>query len=181
MANFRKKNKLFLAIFIVFLVWYGCFFFGVLPIVVFDDIDKNDSPTECSSNSPQIDSTVNILENIKFNKVVLLLDLGDYDDCVHLPKDIPHRKVLVCTDTIFLNTLKRSSWHFMGGDVCTVQSKILFFDDNHLVNAYHILLSANQVSIQSCETGLIEAVQKDKLLSVFSGFKPYYGLVLQVK
>lgn len=169
------------AIIIVFLIGCACFFTGIFPIVAFDNIDEKDIPTEYSNESLQKDSTINFLENIEFNKVILLMDFGDYDEYCRLPQAIPHRKVLVCTDAELLNTLKQSSWHFWGGDICTVSSKILFCNDNHLVQAYHILLSENQVCIQSCKTGLIEAVNKDIIQSVFSGFKPHHGLFLYIE
>lgn len=181
MVNYSKKNKVVTAIIIVSLIGCACFFTGIFPIVVYDNIDSKDIPTEYSNEPSQINTTVNVLESIEFNKVILLIDFGDYDEYVSLPQTIPHKKVLVCTDAKLLNTLKRSSWYYTGGDICTLSSKILFFNGNHLVRAYHILLSERHICIQSGETGLIETVNKDKLQSVFSRFKPYYGLFLYIE
>lgn len=182
MVHYKKIFALVTTIiaFVAFII--GCFWCinGFSPIFVFADEDRdfygNDFIAYPNDDTHQDSIIVKPFEKVNFDKVVLLLDFGDYDDYVKLPQNIPHKKVLYCSDADVLKSLKRSVWYSEGGDMCTISSRLLFYYNNRLIKSYNILLEQKQVGIQSFETGWIESVQKDGLIEIFSKFKPYKGL-----
>ena len=124
-----------------------------------------------------MDSVIKPFEKITFNKMVLLLDFDDYDDCCGFPEYIPRRKVLWKSDTVMIKSLKSSTWHTCGEDICTISSKLLLFNNNHLVKTYEILLGSNMVGIQSQETGWVKAIDTEEIISIFSNFSSYSHLL----
>lgn len=184
MVSYNKRHVVFAVSIIVTmltLVHLG-FVVGIFPIVILEDVktEHNSSYRIYPTEYPYQDSIIKPMENINFDKVVLLLDFEDYDKNVRLPKVIPRRKVLWSSDTNVIYTLKQSLWNYHGSDMCSVLSKILFFRDNRLIKSYYIVLETNQIGIQSRETGWVESTQRDELLSVFASFSPYHGILFDV-
>lgn len=184
MVRYNKRHVVFAVALIVTMLTIGHlgFVVGIFPIVILEDSDteQNSSYSIYPTEYLYQDTIIKPMENINFDKVVLLLDFEDYDKNVRLPKAIPHRKVLWSSDTNVITTLKQSLWYYHGSDMCTVLSKILFFRDNRLIKSYYIVLEINQIGIQSSETGWIESTQRDELLSVFASFSPYHGILFDV-
>lgn len=175
-----NKRLLFSVIISVVIILSGVylgFMVGVFPII------KISGENVCVNNHILLDcavtdSIIKPFENIEFNKMVLVLDFDDYDNRCIFPESIPCRKVLWSSDTCMVNSFKHTKWHTEGGDICTVESKLLLLNDNHLVKSYEILLESDRVGIQSQETGWIEAVENEEILSLFAKLSICHKLLL---
>ena len=169
-------SVLFSVVSILSCVYLG-FMIGVFPII------KTSGENVCANNSISLDcavtdSIIKPFENIEFNKMILVPDFDDYDNRCMFPESIPRGKVLWSSDTCMVNSFKHTKWHTEGGDICTVESKLLLLNDNHLVKSYEILLESNRVGIQSQETGWIEAVENEEMLSLFAKLSICHKLLL---
>lgn len=176
-CNKRLLFSVFFSVVIILFCVYLGFMVGVFPII------KISGENVCVNNSISLDcavtdSIIKPFENIEFNKMVLVLDFDDYDNRCIFPESIPCGKVLWSSDTCMVNSFKYTKWHTKGGDICTVESKLLLLNDNHLVKSYEILLESNRVGIQSQETGWIEAVENEEILSLFAKLSICHKLLL---
>ena len=119
------------------------------------------------------DSTINPLKNIdmKNGKAILILSADDWSN---LPKGMPARRVLVCTDAEMLQQLKDIfSFEISGGDMATVESELWVYSHDTLVLMTNIDISPNHVSIQNEQTGWAKSIEYEQLCILFTQFKPY--------
>ena len=130
------------------------------PHIVFPSIQTNDS-------------TINPLKNIdmKNGKAILILSADDWSN---LPKGMPARRVLVCTDAEMLQQLKDIfSFEISGGDMATVENELWVYSHDTLVLMTNIDISQNHVSIQNEQTGWAKSIEYEQLCTLFTQFKPY--------
>lgn len=154
---------------VMFLMWTSI---GGFPIIIkqHNSIKGQDEITNKNMISP--------LENNNFNrghwKVVLVMNI---EDISHLPYGIPKRRVLCCNNQQLLNELKKYfTFNISGGDMSTVDNKLLVYCDDTLVFETGVVLEQNhtlQVGIQNERVGWAEAVYPEELKNIFVQFKPY--------
>ena len=119
------------------------------------------------------DSSINPLKNIDMKNGKAILTLST-DDWSNLPKGMPARRVLVCTDAEMLQQLKDIfSLEISGGDMATVESELWVYSHDTLVLMINIDINPNHVSIQNEQTGLAKFIENEQLCTLFTQFKPY--------
>ena len=95
------------------------------------------------------------------------------DDLKQLPHDIPHHKILYSNNDNLIKQLLNASFFNTGGDLTTVCSKIVICQDRKKIFEAQILLSNENIGLQSSEIGWIEAVNTKTLIKIISRFDIY--------
>jgi hypothetical protein len=130
----------------------------------------------------QADETViNPLKDVDMNdaKAFLILSLDDWSE---LPEGMPARRVLVCTDEEVLQQLKDNfSFEISGGDMSTAESELWVYSHDTLKLMTNIVIEQNRIGIQNELTGWAEAVNQKQLCRLFTQFKPYRWLRLDLR
>ena len=130
----------------------------------------------------QADETViNPLKDVDMNeaKAFLILSLDDWSE---LPEGMPARRVLVCKDAEVLQQLKDVfSFEISGGDMCTAESELWVYSHDTLKLMTNIVIEQNCIGIQNELTGWAEAVNQEQLCRLFTQFKPYRWLRLDLR
>lgn len=130
-------------------------------------------------NNQRFNPLENVVLNSGKNKILLLFT---FDDINELPKGISKRKVLVCYDNEILKQLKDNfNFEISGGDMATVTSEIIVFKDDKVVLKTNFILEKNSIGIQSQKTGWAKATNTKELYKLFSQFKPYRKILLNLK
>lgn len=130
----------------------------------------------------QADETVvNPLKDVDMNDAKVFLILAS-DDWSERPEGMPARHVLVCTDAEVLQQLKDNfSFEISGGDMATVESELWVYSHDTLKLMTNIVIEQNRIGIQNELTGWAEAVNQKQLCRLFTQFKPYRWLRLDLR
>ena len=127
------------------------------------------------------DTIINPLKDVDMNdaKAFLILSLDDWSE---LPEGMPVRRVLVCKDAEVLQQLKDVfSFEISGGDMCTAESELWVYSHDTLKLMTNIVIEQNRIGIQNELTGWAEAVNQKQLCRLFTQFKPYRWLRLDLR
>lgn len=176
MASYNKIVAFVMVIALLIIV-VVCFVIGGFPISINYNTNRANEKTIATNTITSQNSPVALLETTNFDKALLIID---YNDIILLPKSIPHRRVLWSSDSVIVRGIKHSSWTKTEGDMCTTDSKILFFYNNQLIKEYGIVLEPNVVGLQSEEFGWIESIKSDSLIFLLSKFKPLRNVWLNI-
>lgn len=95
------------------------------------------------------------------------------DDLKQLLHDIPHHKILYSNNGNLIKQLLKVTFLNTGGDMTTVCSKIVICKGGNKIFESQILLSNENVGLQSNETGWIEAINPPDLIKIISRFDIY--------
>jgi hypothetical protein len=124
--------------------------------------------------------TVNVFEKLDFDKgkwcAYLVLSRSDFPD---LNKLIPRRNCFKLEDINLMKQMKKE-WRFIytGGDLATVESFIIFYNDGKAVFESGIVLDQDLEGLQSSSFGWSEPVSKNLLTKYCMKFKNVYWPVL---
>ena len=115
---------------------------------------------------------------MEYNKIVLIMDWNDWNN---LPKKIAKRRVLICTDNKILEQLKNYFiFEQTEGDMATVTSTIIIFNDKEIVFKSHISIDKHSIGIQGEKTGYSKSLYTKELYELFMQFKPYRKIILNI-
>ena len=112
---------------------------------------------------------LNLNQSSQLSVFIILTD----NDLKQLPHDIPHHKILYSNNDNLIKQLLNASFFNTDGDLTTVSSKIVICQSRKKIFEAQILLSNENIGLQSSEIGWIEAVNTKTLIKIISRFDIY--------
>ena len=166
-------NKLKLTIILIIVLLLLFFSIGGFPLII-----EHDKKQIINTNNTKIFNPLTIEKDLEYDKIVLLID---WDDWNNLPKNLAKRRVLICTNNNILEQFKKYFiFEQKKGDMATVTSKIIIFNEKQIVLESNIILDKHYIGIQGEKTGYAQSIHTKELYELFVQFKPYRKFILDI-
>lgn len=121
------------------------------------------------------------LFNTKANSKLSVYIIWDSYDVKNLPKEIPHHKILYTKNNYLIKRLLQVSFLYTGGDMSTLNSRLIIIQDGYKLYESQIILSKEDIGLQNNITRWIVPEKKNDLISIISKFNKYKYPFLIIK
>jgi len=163
-------KKMYLTIILIVVLLLLFFSIGGFPLII--EHDKKQIINTKTYNS------LRDIKDLEYNKIVLIIDLNDWNN---LPKKLAKRRVLICTDNNILEQFKNYFvFEQTVGDMATVTSKIVIFNNKEIVFKSNIIIDEHTIGIQGEKTGNARLLYTKEMYELFVQFKPCRKFILNI-
>lgn len=163
-------KKMYLTIILIVVLLLLFFSIGGFPLII--EHDKKQIINTKTYNS------LRDIKDLEYNKIVLIIDLNDWNN---LPKNLAKRRVLICTDNNILEQFKNYFvFEQTVGDMATVTSKIVIFNNKEIVFKSNIIIDEHTIGIQGEKTGYARLLYTKEMYELFVQFKPCRKFILNI-
>ena len=121
------------------------------------------------------------LFNAKASSKLSVYIIWDSYDVKNLPKEIPRHKILYTKNNYLIKRLLQVPFLYTGGDMSTLNSRLVIIQDGYKLYESRIILSREDVGLQNNITGWIVPEKKNDLISIISKFNKYKYPFLIIK